>query len=81
MQKRDTHVPLFQAIKLQQYANEEALVLFSFAVIAWAVIFDQGGAEKETPASDIPRINMYIYIHGAASARQLFPAIYDLKPL
>lgn len=64
VQKRDTHVPLFQAIKLQQYKNKEALALFPFVVIASASTFDQGRVEKEIPASDIPRINIYIYIHG-----------------
>ena len=66
VQKRGTHVPFFQAIKRQQYKKEEALAPHPFVVIASAILFDQGRGEKEIPASDIPRINIYIYIHGAA---------------
>lgn len=59
--RKKTPVPLFQAIKLRQHKDEgEALIFFSFAVIATAIIFDQGRAEEESPESWHP---WYKYIH------------------
>lgn len=52
VQREGTPAPLFQAIKLRQHKDEgEALIFFSFAVIASAIIFDQGRAEEESPES------------------------------
>lgn len=52
VQRKGTPAPLFQAIKLRQHKDEgEALIFFSFAVIASAIIFDQGRAEEESPES------------------------------
>lgn len=62
VQRKKTPAPLFQAIKLlrQHRDEEEALIFFSFAVIATAIIFDQGRAEEESPESWHP---WYKYIH------------------
>lgn len=52
VQRKGPPAPLFQATKLRQHRDEgEALIFFPFAVIASAIIFDQGRAEEESPES------------------------------
>lgn len=72
VQKRDAHIPLFQTIKPQHYKNEGALALSLFAVIASAITFDQGRAGEESPASDNPHINIYIYIRPGSGGSAAF---------
>lgn len=77
-----TPAPLFQAIKPQKHKDAgEALIFFSSAVIATAIIFDQGRAEEDSSARWHPGIHIYIYIHEGSAAPQLFTDVSDLKPL